>query len=304
MFFLDEISRETPISALLSSYSEKDYKGLEKYLNDEIDIFKSSELIANFYDCFPVLAKSFKSILDLENKENNDNKLPKDVVTIVKLMVQLRYDFNDLARKLAPPRITPSSGWESPSAEVYPGYPTHTMENQYFADQSKDKDEDKNCEKNYYESPHITGGISHVTCKHGIVKGFTCMASGESPQMFLNVLLRRLPRKVRAKRRVFLYDNSCNAMKIALRRYPFRIRRWQFLVDRHHWPNHVACSQAFNMSHYSYLSDVNSQLSEQLNRKLRKMAIPLAEMTFDNYKKTLEIFFAYQNLLRKEVMKK
>merc|ERR1712096_350938 len=107
------------------------------------------------------------------------------------------------------------------------------MEDNYSADSKKDKNEDpSSCDKIYNESPTITGGISHITCMHNITKGFTAMSRGESPQMFTSVLLRRFPKRVRAKRRVFLYDNSCNLKKIALRRFPYRIRRWNILIDR------------------------------------------------------------------------
>ena len=128
------------------------------------------------------------------------------------------------------------------------------------------------------------------------------MESGESPQIFTSVLLRRLPRRVRAKRRVFLYDNACNLNKVALRRYPYRFRWWIFLIDRHHQKNHTNCSRAYNMRYYSYLKNVNSQLAEQLNRKLRKMAPSLAHYKFETYMKVLEFFFAYNNLKTKNII--
>ena len=153
-----------------------------------------------------------------------------------------------------------------------------------------------------HEMPTMTAGISQVTCHHGICKGFTAMESGESPQIFTSVMLRRLPKRVRAKRRVFLYDNSCNCHKVALRRYPYRIRRWIFLIDRHHQKNHSKCSRAYNMKYYDQLKHVNSQLAEQLNRKLRKMAPSLAHYRFETYMKVLEHFFAYNNLKTKNII--
>ena len=36
-----------------------------------------------------------------------------------------------------------------------------------------------------------------------------------------------------------------------------------------HWPNHTACSKSYNIDEYPFLSNVNSQISEQLNRSLR-----------------------------------
>ena len=49
------------------------------------------------------------------------------------------------------------------------------------------------------------------------------MQKGESPGMFTRVLVKRLPKRVKAKRRYFIYDNACNCHKYALRRYFFNI---------------------------------------------------------------------------------
>ena len=105
-------------------------------------------------------------------------------------------------------------------AEVYPNNPVHTMDNKYHADKIKDKDEDGGCNKDYNESPTITGGLTHITCMHSINKGFTALHRGESPLLVLGQALRRLPPKVQAGKRVFLYDNAYKAHKSALRRFP------------------------------------------------------------------------------------
>ena len=47
---------------------------------------------------------------------------------------------------------------------------------------------------------------------------------------------------------------------------------------------------------------VNSQASEQKNRKLRKLANILAYENFENYIKILEIFFALTNMEVKGIM--
>ena len=56
------------------------------------------------------------------------------------------------------------------------------------------------------------------------------------------------------------------------------------------------------MEYYEYLKDVNSQVAEQLNRKLRKMASSLAHYKFETYMKVLENFFAYNNLKVKKII--
>ena len=92
--------------------------------------------------------------------------------------------------------------------------------------------EDKKCEKAYNSRPTITGGLTHMSCNHGIVKGFTALQRGESPLLVVGPALRRLPSRVKAKRRYFIYDNACTAHKSSLRRFPNRVRNWTFLVDR------------------------------------------------------------------------
>ena len=210
--------------------------------------------------------------------------------------------FDELARKNAVPRKKPIKGFSEPLAEVYPNNPIHTMDNKYHADKIKDKDEDGGCNKDYNESPTITGGLTHITCMHSITKGFTALHRGESPLLVLGPALRRLPPKVQAGKRVFLYDNACKAHKSALRRFPYRVRNWLFAIDRKHWPNHTSCSDSYNIDEYPFLSDVNSQISEQLNRSLRKLSVILAYSEWENYLKILEMFFVTKNLKIKGII--
>ena len=80
-----------------------------------------------------------------------------------------------------------------------------------------------------------------------------------------------------------LYDNACQARRFAERRYPHRVRNWTFLVDRKHWDNHTACSQAYNMDEYPALKKVNSQVSEQTNRILHNLSMVLSYYGWENY---------------------
>ena len=128
------------------------------------------------------------------------------------------------------------------------------------------------------------------------------MKNGESPALFAKTLFKRMPKRVKAERRVFVYDNCCNFHKFTLRRYPWRSRRWTFVIDRHHYKNHKLCSSAYNMDSYKWLDGVNSQVCEQRNNQLRKMAKSLAHMTFKNYLRNLTLFFSYTNLKIKKVI--
>ena len=111
---------------------------------------------------------------------------------------------------------------------------------------SADESESDDCNKDYPHAPKMTPGLAHIFCRHGICKGFVSMTTAESPQIFTNILTRRLPKTVQAQRRVVLYDNRCNIHKHALRRGAKEILNFKLFTDRHHWKNHVGCSESYN----------------------------------------------------------
>ena len=222
--------------------------------------------------------------------------MPSDVSLLFKEMIRLEHDFDRLSQKVAAPRQPPHERFVPPRADVFPDYPIHTMDNKYKADQVKDKNDEGDCNKLFQSSSFITGGIGTVTCNHKITKGFRIIEKEESPQIFLHSILRRLPAKVQASRRVVIYDFACKMHKCALRRFPYRIRRFQFVIDRHHQPNHTTCSEAYNMSNYPFMNKVNSQVAEQLNNSLRKLSTVCAYSKFETYLKIVEIFLTVKNL--------
>ena len=147
----------------------------------------------------------------------------------------------------------------------------------------------------------MTPGLAHIYCRHGICKGFVTMTSAETPQIFEKILTRRLPQTVKSKHRVFLYDNSCNMHKHALRRGAKEILKFKIFTDRHHWKNHTGCSESYNCDKYDYLKTVNSQICEQKNRSLRKLSSTLAYCTFQNYQTKVKLFFIINNLEEKNI---
>ena len=81
--------------------------------------------------------------------------LPKDVTDICLAMLDLKASYSSLARERAVPRKKPSE--EPPKAQVYPGYPLHTVKNVYAADSKADQSAGKDdCNKIYNESANIT----------------------------------------------------------------------------------------------------------------------------------------------------
>ena len=130
-------------------------------------------------------------------------------------------------------------------------------------------------------------------CMHGITKG-------ESPALFAKTVFKRLHKKVKAKKSVFVYDNCCNFHKHVRKRYPWQSRNWNFVNDRHHFKNHKMCSAAYNMDSYKWMDNINSQVCEQRNNSLRKMAKSLAFMKFSNYYiRSLTLYFSYTNMKTK-----
>ena len=301
-----ELQLETPISALFTPYSsEKEtYKTFLDYLNNKSDIFSSPTQIEKMINSFPVIIECIRNVLAAENSKalKNSPFLPTDVSTVLRNMVKLRFKFDKMSRQVAAPRVTPAPGFEPPKADFFPNYPIHTMENNYAAEENPEPIGSDNCEKQFNSTSSISGGIGTVSCGHKITKGFRAIRKGESPIIFCHSLLRRLPRKVRAHKRVVVYDFACKLHKCCLRRYPYRIRRFQFVIDRHHQSNHKACSQAYNISKYPKLNNVNTQIAEQLNNSLRKLSTVVAYSNFETYLKIIQIFITVKNLKIKGVI--
>ena len=303
---LHELQLETPISALMIPYSSdrQTYETLMAYLNNKFDIFSTPTLLENFINKFPVIIDCMKKILETENSKRMENNpfLPADVSSIFKNMIKLRFQFDRQSRKMAATRNKPSSDFLSPVADFFPSYPIHTMENIYKADKKPDSSESDDCEKIFSSATSISGGVGTVSCNHKITKGFRAIRQGESPIIFLHSLLRRLPEKVKAHKRVVIYDFACKMHKTCLRRYPYRIRRFQFVIDRHHQSNHKACSQAYNISKYPAMNHVNTQIAEQLNNSLRKLSTVVAYSNFQTYLRIIQIFITIKNLKIKGVI--
>ena len=281
---LYEIHLETPISALVNSQNDEAFMLLKDYLNEEDDIFSKLEETKLMFEEFPVISLWIERIKKFTNKKF----LPKQASELILSILKFNDDFLIRAHDIDLEDPGPNIQGEV-RAEIYPGLPQHTANEKFHADKYKDKGEIKSCTKIYPEASGITGGLGHLTCQHGITKGYTAMKNGESPALFAKTIFKRLPKRVKAERRVFVYDNCCNFHKFTLRRYPWRSRRWTFVIDRHHYKNHKLCSSAYNMDSYKWLDGVNSQVCEQRNNQLRKMSKSLAHMSFKNYLRNLTL---------------
>ena len=309
--FLHELHLPTPISALLTPYSSEKhvYELFMSYLNNEYDIFSTPSSLEVFMNCFPVVVDCMKEILQAEVLHAETTLtlkrtifLPHDVSDILKNLIKLRFNFDKLSRKVAIPRTSPNSEFEPPLADFFPAYPVHTMENVYKADSKVDNTAKEDCDKNFDSVSTISGGIGTVSCNHKVTKGFRAIQKGESPLVFCHSLFRRLPQKVKAHKRVVIYDFACKLHKVCLRRYPYRIRRFQFVIDRYHQSNHKACSESYNISKYPEMAHVNTQIAEQLNNSLRKLSTVVAYSNFKTYLRIIQVFITVKNLSIKGII--
>jgi hypothetical protein len=293
---IKELRKDSPISSWLQSYIQSDTQLFSSFLQQETKIFNSYEKTLKFTHAFPYIARILKSFLD----HHSAQFLPQHLTKLFLSLLKLREQFDIKSEERAVKRTKPKQGHKPSTVEIYPNNPEHTLENTYAADFKQDKTEDQSCSKEYNSKSTITGGLTHITCEHGVVKGFTALHRGESALKVLAPALRRLPKRVQAEHRYFIYDNACQSHKSALRRFPHRVRNWTFLIDRTHWKNHTSCHSGYNMDEFPQLKNVNSQQAEQINRSLRSLSTVLAFYKWETYLRVLELFFVRRNLSLKK----
>ena len=172
-----EIRKDSPISSWLPSYSQRDTKLLLSFLKQDCDIFsgdfKKTKQLTN---AFPFLTRLISGLLSFHSTKF----LPDHLTAFVLSLLNLRERFDIKAEERAVKRTKPKAGFESSPVEIYPNMPEHTIENEYIADMERDKTEDTSCSKVYNSKVDITGGLTHISCEHNIVKGFTALYKGES----------------------------------------------------------------------------------------------------------------------------
>ena len=172
-----EIRKDSPISSWLPSYSQRDTKLLVSFLNQDCDIFSGDfEKLKQLTQAFPYLTRLISELLSFHSTKF----LPNHLTAFMFSLLNLREEFDIKAEQRAVKRTKPKAGLESCPAEIYPNLPEHTIENEYVADLERDKTEDISCSKAYNSKVDITGGLTHISCEHNVVKGFTALYKGES----------------------------------------------------------------------------------------------------------------------------
>lgn len=128
-------------------------------------------------------------------------------------------------------------------------------------------------------------------CPHGLGLIAFPMSSSESPRFPVNSLVEywKIPPKY------VIYDNSCHAHEFALNREPSFFKNTHFLVDKFHWRNHTACSRGYNSRLYPEAAKLNSQVCEQFNALLRKVALSAQYSNVRSYFLLVTSFILHHN---------
>jgi hypothetical protein len=122
---------------------------------------------------------------------------------------------------------------------------------------------------------HRTGGIFTWFCQHGVCYGFYMLEGAEGRNDAYSFLVSYFS----VAPKVVVYDFACSLQEYCLNRAPEFFKNTTFLVDRFHWFNHVGCASSYNLSLYTELEDLNSQVAEQCNSALSKIKPLVSQMS-------------------------
>ena len=136
-FLLDELSRETPISALLPSQNKAAITMLMEYLTGKDTLFNDIDKISIIKREFPIIFQCMYDILEYEKQVlGHEDFLSEPVNNLFLGLLHFNEKFLALAEELdgaEPPKPTQPS----PAAEIWPNHPTHTEEENFWAESPK-----------------------------------------------------------------------------------------------------------------------------------------------------------------------
>eukprot|EP00111_Clytia_hemisphaerica_P009034 TCONS_00026469-protein len=213
-----------------------------------------------------------------------ENELPEEFKGLILDLTDKSKQPFDVADQVTTEKCTETSDICS-----FPNLPPLRKRGYYAQDKVTKKE--KECRKNYRGHPNLTSGIFTIYCPHGVCFGFQVMDKAESPNIPFTIFKTRFP----IAPKFIIYDNACQLHAYALNRDPIYFRSTKFLVDRFHWRNHTACSLGYNMKFYPFLENINSEVNEQENAKVKKLKSQLAYMTPDNFIAHCNLFFWFRN---------
>ncbi|KAH3830788.1 hypothetical protein DPMN_104041 [Dreissena polymorpha] len=178
------------------------------------------------------------------------------------------------------------------SLSFFPSLPCLRKRGVYSADKEKST---SGCQKNGGRHHALLPGIFTTFCPHGICYGFEVMECAESPNRpftFLKTRFERAPE-------IIIYDNACNLHQYALNRDPVFFSHTRMVVDGLHWDNHTACAIGYKGLDYPFIRQINTQIVEQNNAKLKKLKSSLSYMTPVHFLMSLKFFLWHCNFTLK-----
>lgn len=116
---------------------------------------------------------------------------------------------------------------------------------------------------------------------------------------------------------MIIYDNACNLHRYAMRRQPAFFANTRFAVDRMHFKGHKSCHMGYKLPDKGRRGDevalpllegegfkmpevtmakLNSQVAEQCNAKLRKIATQVAYMKQSNFMSYVKYYLLRCNM--------
>lgn len=171
------------------------------------------------------------------------------------------------------------------------------------------------CTKVALKHKIFTPGIMHASCPHGITELAYMMPRYEGPTLAFEILYTRYS----VAPKMVVYDNACNLHVSCTRRESRFFCDTKFLSDRLHWADHNNCSNGYSMnslpSNMELIPSIdgfppltveqfNTQVSEQLNRKLQGVRTQMSYMSHDNFYNFFTLFLAMNNEKKIEALYK
>ena len=308
--FLSEVTKNVPICGIIQVTESKPIKILKKFCYETLDLRsgtypKEIELLKTQV---PFIWKLLNDICLYENTDF----LPLDISRIMLKMLEIRKStFSNSPQRYNEDYID----WDKTGVFIehplafYPKFPLNKYPKNYVVNNQEDDDM---CAKTFPSHSDFAAGIFSVgcACEKSITYGFEVMVGHESPRLLFKLLMtRKLDRK---SLKGIIYDYACGAHRYFLNREPKEVQFLHFLVDGCHFQGqkkmkkanyqtgksgHLGCSSSYNfMSYKNKEGCSNSQSREQMHSVLDKLAPSLRQMSYENFMRTLIIFFCVRNL--------
>lgn len=168
-----------------------------------------------------------------------------------------------------------------------------------------DKEGTQRCTKFELSHSSLTPGVIHMSCPHKMTHIASIMERKEGPTMPFEIFFSRFLNAPK----VIVYDNACNLHVTCQRREPSFFSKTLFFCDRLHFKGHGNCSTGYSLNSLPSqltllpnltVQDLNTQVSEQLNRKFQAVRTQMAYMSHRNFLRYLTVFLVLHNRLQKK----